>query len=154
MGWRVPEYQRREPPPGILGRVSGDDGTPDSAEDERLTRVSALCAALPEAVREPAGRHATFRVRRRPFAYFLDDHHGDGVVGVVVRAPWGEREGLIRGQPERFYDPAYVGPRGWIGVRLDTEHVDWPEVADLVLDSYRVTAPKRLAALVPVRENG
>jgi len=35
-----------------------------------------------------------------------------------------------------------VGHKGWIGIRLDGE-VDWPEVADLVKDSYEMTAPKR-----------
>lgn len=45
--------------------------------------------------------------------------------------------------PERFFVPPYVGHNGWIGVRLDIE-VDWSEIADLVRDSYQMTAPKRL----------
>jgi hypothetical protein len=59
--------------------VSGEDGTPDCAEDERLARVAALCAALPQAVRETAERHAKFRVRcrttasRRPTALVADE---------------------------------------------------------------------------------
>jgi hypothetical protein len=48
----------------------------------------------------------------------------------------------------RFYKPAYLGPRGWVAVRLDTGDVDWDEVAELALDAYRLTAPKRLLALV------
>src|SRR4051794_31433215 len=43
-------------------------------------RISEFCLAFPEAEREVHGRHADFRVRKRPFAYFLDDHHGDGIV--------------------------------------------------------------------------
>jgi hypothetical protein len=111
----------------------------------RLERVSEICAALPEAERELSGNHAVFRVRRRTFAYYLDDHHGDGIVGVVFKAPGGANEGLIAAQPERFYMPAYIGHRGWVGLRLDTGPVDWTEVADFVTDSYLAVAPKRLA---------
>jgi predicted DNA-binding protein (MmcQ/YjbR family) len=116
------------------------------AEDPRLVRLSAICAALPEAERELSGRHATFRVRRRTFAYFLDDHRGDeGIVGVVSKAPAGQAEGMIGADP-RYYRPAYLGHRGWVGLRLDTEEVDWEEVAGLVGDGYLLVAPKRLAA--------
>ncbi len=50
-------------------------------------------------------------------------------------------------QPERYYVPPYVGNRGWVGVRLGGA-VDWSQVADLVEESYRLTAPKRLLALL------
>ncbi len=52
------------------------------------------------------GGHANFRVRKRTFAYYLDDHHGDGVIGVVGKARPGENEALIASNPERFYMPA------------------------------------------------
>lgn len=115
-------------------------------EDPRLVRLSGICLALPEATRELTGKHATFRIRGKTFAYFLDDHHGDGIVGLTCRAPWSEPRALVEGDPERFYLPAYLGPRGWIGLRLDVGNVDWDEVADLVTDSYLRVAPKRLAA--------
>jgi predicted DNA-binding protein (MmcQ/YjbR family) len=41
---------------------------------------------------------------------------------------------------------AYLGARGWIGVRLDLEDVDWEEVARFIAVSYRLVAPRRLAA--------
>ena len=119
-----------------------------SAADPRLVRLAEICLALPEATREDSGRHATFRVRKRAFAYWLDDHHGDGIVGLVCKARWGEADALVAGDPERFYRPAYVGPRGWVGVRLDRGHVDWTEVTDLVTESYLAVAPRRLAATV------
>jgi hypothetical protein len=49
--------------------------------------------------------------------------------------------------------PAYVGPRGWLGLRLDIPHVDWDEVADFVAESYLLVAPKRLAELVGEGQN-
>jgi hypothetical protein len=60
----------------------------------------------------------------------------------------GEAEALVSANPERFYRPAYVGPRGWVGLRLDRGEIDWTEVTDLVTESYLLTAPKRLAAAV------
>lgn len=99
-------------------------------------------------MRQCIGRHADFRVRKHVFAYCLDDHHGDGIVAVCCKTPRGENADWVRSDPTRFYLPAYIGPRGWVGLRLDVGEVDWREVADLVADSYRLTAPKRLAALV------
>jgi predicted DNA-binding protein (MmcQ/YjbR family) len=115
-------------------------------EDPRLARLTGICLALPESTRELTGRHATFRIRGKTFAYFLDDHHGDGIVGLNCRAPWSEPRVLVDSNPERFYMPAYLGSRGWVGLRLDVGEVDWDEVRDLVTDSYLRVAPKRLAA--------
>jgi hypothetical protein len=119
-------------------------------EDERLSRLSELCLGLPEAERELAGRHAGFRVRRRTFAWYLDDHHGDGVVAVTFKAVPEAAGALLAAAPERFFRPAYTGSRGWLGLRLDRGPVDWDEVAALVADSYRMVAPRRLAALADV----
>jgi hypothetical protein len=117
-------------------------------EDARLARLSEICLGLAEATRERTGRHAPFRVRNKTFAYYLDDHHGDGVVGLACKAAPGENEALVAADPERFYVPAYVGPKGWIGLRLDRDYTDWDEVAGLVVASYLLTAPKRLGATV------
>ena len=118
-------------------------------DDPRLARLSEVCLALPEAARGDSPPHATFRVRKKTFAYFLDNHRGDeDIVGVACKAHLGENEALVERDPDRFYIPAYVGPRGWVGIRLDVSDVDWDEVEDLVTGSYLMTAPKRLAALV------
>jgi hypothetical protein len=103
---------------------------------------------LPEAVRDYNGQHATFRVRTRTFAYYLDDHHGDGIVALACKAPAGWNDALVGAEPDRFYRPSYIGPKGWVALRLDTGNTEWEEVADLVLGSYLLVAPKRLAALV------
>jgi hypothetical protein len=87
-------------------------------------------------------------VRRRTFAYFLDDHHGDGEVALTWKARPGEGEALAGADPARFFRPAYLGARGWGALRLDLEHTDWGEVAGFVADSYVAVAPRRLAALV------
>jgi hypothetical protein len=113
-----------------------------------LHRLSEICLALPEATREDMGDHASFAVRKKKFAYYLHDHHGDGIVSVCFKAAPGEGSFLIDSDPELFYRPAYIGPQGWVGLRLDLGEVDWAEVTQHVVASYRLQAPKRLAALV------
>lgn len=106
-----------------------------------LRRVSALCAALPATDRSLQGDHATFRVRGKVFAYFLNDHHGDGIVSVCVKSELGENLDRVRFDPERYYLPAYIGPRGWFGLRLDSGRIDWDEVASLLERSFELAAP-------------
>jgi hypothetical protein len=50
--------------------------------------------------------------------------------------------------PEDFSVPALLnlGAKGWVGMRLDDTR-DWNEVAAFVKRSYRLVAPKRLAAI-------
>lgn len=117
-------------------------------EDARLTRLTRICLALPEATRQIMGRHAGFYIRKKTFTYFLDDHHGDGMVGINCKVLPGDNTALIAADPRRFYMPAYIGSKGWVGLRLDTGQIDWEEVAELVTHSYRLVAPKRLAASV------
>jgi predicted DNA-binding protein (MmcQ/YjbR family) len=114
-------------------------------KNDSLGRITDICLALPEATVEHSGSHATFRVRKKVFAYFLDNHHGDGIVSVCCKTRLGEHIDLAKHDPQRFYLPAYIGPRGWIGVRLDRPPVDWEDVARRVTASYRAVAPKRLA---------
>ena len=117
-------------------------------EDRRLTRLSKICLALPKATRQVRGKHAQFCVGKKTFAYFLNDHHGDGIVSVTGKVLPGENHALAAAQPERFYLPAYVGPRGWVALRLDVGKVDWDEVAELMKCSYGLVAPKKLAGLL------
>lgn len=122
--------------------------TENNQEDRRLVRLTEICLALPEATRRDTGKHATFLVRKKTFAYFLDDHHGDGIVSLCCKTPLGENADMIAHAPDRFYMPAYIGPKGWIALRLDLGEVDWDEVTHLVANSFRLGAPKRLASLV------
>jgi predicted DNA-binding protein (MmcQ/YjbR family) len=117
-------------------------------EDRRLVRLTKICMALPETTTYRHGSHAGFLVRKRTFAYFLNDHHGDGMVAVTCKVLPGDNKALAAGQPERFYLPAYLAPNGWVALRLDVGEVDWDEVSELVACSYQLVAPKRLAALL------
>jgi len=44
--------------------------------------------------------------------------------------------------------PAYIGPSGWVGLRLDRPTVDWTEVKELLQGSYAQIAPKKLLRLI------
>jgi predicted DNA-binding protein (MmcQ/YjbR family) len=120
-------------------------GAVDDSARTRRERLVEICLALPEAT-SSGERHIGFQVRGRTFAYYLDDHHGDGRVALCCKVPPGDLEPLVGVDPDRFYVPAYLGARGWIGVRLDRPDVDWAEIARFVAVSYRLVAPKRLAA--------
>lgn len=76
----------------------------------------------------------------------MDNHHEDGIVAVACEVNPGDNEALVRAQPERFYLPAYIGPRGWVEVRLDVGKVNWAEVKELVGECYRLTTTPRKRA--------
>jgi predicted DNA-binding protein (MmcQ/YjbR family) len=109
-----------------------------------LRKLSKICLALPETTRKDSADHADFRVRNKVFAYFLNNHHDDQIVSVCCRAAMGEHVDRVSREPARFYLPAYIGPRGWFGLRLDGPAVDWSEVDAIVEQSYRLAAPKTL----------
>ena len=114
-----------------------------------LTRLRKLCLALPEAHEVEAWGEPTFRVRNKMFATYAsaDSHHGAGRAAVWCKAAPGNQDLMVRAAPQRFYVPPYVGASGWIGVWLD-DGTDWAELAELLRDSWRLTAPKRLVAAV------
>lgn len=116
-----------------------------------LARLTTICLALPEAVaddRHPP--HRGFVVNKKNFAWFTVDEHGDGRVAVILRAAAKENEALVASDPQRFGLPKYVARHGWVTyfVDLSDRPADWAEVTELVLDSYRLQAPKRLIRLL------
>jgi phosphoribosylglycinamide formyltransferase-1 len=99
-----------------------------AAADRRLSLLSKICLALAETVRQDQGSHASFLVRKKVFVYYLNNHHGDGIVSVCCKVLKGDNQLLVNSQPERFYLPAYIAHRGWVALRLDVGKVDWDEV--------------------------
>ena len=111
---------------------------------DALAHVRAACRTLPEVEERLSHGAPTFFVRgKKSFVMFHDDHHGDGRLAVWCAAPPGAQAELVDQEPDRFFRPAYVGHRGWIGVRLD-RGVDWDEVGSIVTDAYRQVAPATL----------
>lgn len=118
-----------------------------------IAELEKFSGALPEVEQRRGGegsRHVAFTVRGRTFCYFTDDHHGDGRLGLIVKAPPGEQGVLVGSEPDRFYVPPYLGHRGWVGLWLDRAPVDWAEVRELFVESHCLTAPKKLVAALGV----
>ncbi len=114
-----------------------------------LTRLRKLCLALPEAHEVEAWGEPTFRVRNKLFAMYAasNNHHGAGRPAVWCKAAPGNQSLMVRADPGRFFVPPYVGPSGWVGVWLD-RNPDWAEVRELMSDSYRLIAPRKLTVLL------
>src|SRR6478672_2694267 len=99
-----------------------------SATDRIAERLRKICLALPEAnERLSHGEPTWFAGKGKTFAMLDNHHHGSPHLSVWL--------------PQ----PPYVGPRGWVGVVLDTQP-DWDMVERLVRDAYRHVATKRLVA--------
>lgn len=104
-----------------------------------IDRLRVICLGFPETEERETWGEATFRIRDKIFV--IAGVGDDGVVGCSLKA-YAEQEALLaRGEP--FYWPPYVGSKRWIGIHLDAD-TDWDEIAELVEDSYRSTAPKRV----------
>ena len=109
-----------------------------------LDRLRSLCLALPGVTERLSHGEPTWFVQgKRTFASFADHHH-DNRVGFCFAAPPGAQEVLVNSAPDRYFRPAYVGHRGWVGAWLDVP-VDWDEVAGLVAEAH-ATVEASLAA--------
>lgn len=116
--------------------------------DPLLHRLRQICLALPGSLEKVSQGHPVFYTVK-VFAVYgglvKGDHSSDRYARSVLILPdSGERPALL--QDPRFFLPAYYGPSGWVGLDLTEGSPDWAEVAELVEESYRNTAPRRLVA--------
>jgi hypothetical protein len=115
----------------------------NKAATAALTRVRKLCLALPDASeRASHGAPAFFWRGKSCFVMFLDDHHGDGRLALWCVAPRGAQGMLVESDPEVFFVPPYVGPSGWVGVRLD-RGAKWPMIAEVITQAYETRRAKK-----------
>ena len=124
---------------------------------DAVHRVRTVCADLPEAKEEPAWVGLRWKVRTNTFAHVLEilDGHpgafaraaGTGGPATVFtfRSADPELQALLVGGG-RFFGPLWG--RDDIGVLVD-DLTDWDEMAELLVESYRLRAPKSLAARLP-----
>ena len=119
-----------------------------SSSESRRNRLVKICQSFPEVSSEVAGdQHIAFRIRKRIFAYYLFDHHGDGMIAFTCKSNLSEQRRLIQDDPISFFVPAYLGSKGWIAIRLDLDEVDWDTVAELARRAYQEIAPRKLATM-------
>ena len=110
-----------------------------------LPRLRALCLPLPEATERISHGEPTWFVRdKKTFVTYANRHHDDRV-GFWCAAPPGAQEALVGNDPEHFFrPPPSVIVAG--SVSTSTSPIDWNQVAEIVVDAYRMVAPKKLLA--------
>jgi predicted DNA-binding protein (MmcQ/YjbR family) len=110
-------------------------------KDEGLERVRGICLALPDTKETPTWGKPHFRVGEKIFCgYHVEEQHGPAI-GFKLES---EHARALVKRPG-FRPAPYVGHKGW--VQLDLAAVsDWGAVRQLVLESYRLIAPKRSLA--------
>lgn len=123
--------------------------TQDRSADYLIGRVRTLALALPEADEVLSHGMPCFGViKGKKFAYISQDHHGDGRLALLVKiSGLDEQQQLIDLDAARYYRPAYFGD-GWIAVRLDIGGNDWDHLDEWLHRSWRMSAPKKLTALL------
>jgi hypothetical protein len=99
--------------------------------------VRRLALSFPEAEERETWGHPTFRVRGKMFMAMSEDG-----TSVSVKATRDAQAALVGSEPTTFSIPAYVGHHGWVGVAL--ARVDPEELAELVEEAWRMTAPRRV----------
>ena len=122
---------------------------PGDVPPEILRRLRPICLGLPEAYEEPAWVGVRWRIRQRTFAHVCtrdpDELHTRPLVVMTFRAPDDEVAAFASGGPPFFR-------AGWggnvVGLTF-SRRTDWVEVGELLTESYRIMAPKKLAALLP-----
>ena len=127
--------------------------TRERSPDYLRGRVRELAMALPEADEVVSHGMPCFGiVKGKKFAYFTEDHHGDGKIALLVKISGGdEQAALIEMDGERYYRPAYFGD-GWVGIRLDLGDTDWDHIDDRLAKSWRDIAPKKLLGLMDIAD--
>jgi len=116
-------------------------------QDEKLEKLREICLALPETSERLSHGEPTFFAGKKTFVMYADQHH-DLRLAFWCAAPEGAQELLLQLEPDHFFRPPYVGVKGWIGVYLDVQPLDWDKIEDLVRDAYKkVATPKLLAKL-------
>ncbi|HXT64943.1 MAG TPA: MmcQ/YjbR family DNA-binding protein [Pyrinomonadaceae bacterium] len=121
--------------------------------DQRRKRLVRISQSLPEVTVQPLGHdgeHLVLQIGKKKLAYYQFDHHGDGMISLVCKSNLNEQRRLVQSDPELFFVPAYVGSRGWIGMRLDLDEVDWETATELLKRGYQEIAPRKLAMLLDI----
>ncbi|ONI84702.1 hypothetical protein ALI22I_29740 [Saccharothrix sp. ALI-22-I] len=127
-------------------------GEPAEVPDEIVERLRAVCGAFPEVVEERAWRGTRWRIRQRAFAHVLEVEDGnppsyaaaartDGPASVLTFRSAGPELAALSHAAHPFFKPVWA--TNVVGVVLDDD-TDWDEVAELLTESYRVSAPRKL----------
>lgn len=105
--------------------------------------VRRVALSLPHTTEKPSYGTPGFRVSDRLFARIREE----GDVLLVWVAGEGDKHGLIASDPAKFFTTPHYDGHPTVLVRFGA--VDVAELTELLTDSWRLRAPKRIAAELP-----
>jgi hypothetical protein len=109
---------------------------PPMATEEDVRRIA---LSLPEVTEKPWFGTPGFRVKDKSFLRIRAEAEGGLVVFVE---DLGEKEALLASDPEKFFTTPHYDGYPVVLVNLPAIHVD--ELTELIADSWRIKAPKRV----------
>lgn len=111
-----------------------------------LERLRAIAFALPGAAEKLSHGAPAFHIEKgKVFAYLWHNHRNDDETAVMVKTSGREEQAmLVEADPDLYYVPPYLGPAGWIAIRVSGADTDWDHVGDKVAQSWEMVAPRRL----------
>ena len=119
------------------------DRVQSTSELKLIEKLKMICAQLPEVdVGIDGFGHTTFKVGKKSLV-LIGGGSGAGADqgSLSVKADVMTQQMLVKRGP--WIRTPYIGQHGWVTVWGDAQ-VDWAEVAELVRDAWRVSAPRRL----------
>jgi len=112
-----------------------------------LQHIRRMIETLPETSEQISHGSPTWWGGKKTFATYHDGHYDDRQPSVWIKAAPGMQDALVTANPERFFRPKYLGPSGWVAVRLRPDS-DWDEIEALLVQGYRLVAPRRALAVL------
>jgi predicted DNA-binding protein (MmcQ/YjbR family) len=116
------------------------NGEPMAKTDAALARIRKICLSLPDTKETMTWGKPHFRVGEKIFAGYGEEN-GKRAVGFKLEMAHANLAVQVPG----FSRAPYVGDKGWVSLETDSVK-DWEEVREMILESYRLIAPKRSLA--------
>ena len=119
----------------------------DNTQPILMSTLRDICLSYPQTSEDIKWDNPVFLVQERIFV--LVSLREPDQVGIWLKAGAGVQETFTGADPVRYYRPPYFGPKGWLGAWVSPERLPvWPVIEDLIDESYRLVAPKRLVRLL------
>jgi len=113
-------------------------------------RLLSIVTSLPGAVEDRPWGSVHCKVAGKIFVGW--GRHDDGLMSMGVKTDKQLQAMLVASDP-RFKIAAYVGKHGWVDMRLGAKP-DWREVEQLIVEGYRMIAPRKLVKELDARGAG
>jgi predicted DNA-binding protein (MmcQ/YjbR family) len=126
-----------------LAGMTRVDGASMARADLALAKIRKICLSFPDTKETMTWGKPHFRVGEKIFAGYSEEN-GKQLVGFKLEMA----HASIAVQVPGFSRAPYVGHKGWVSLEIDSIK-NWDEVREMILESYRLIAPKKLDAAAP-----